>query len=232
MGPRQTMPVKGNCFCSSRAGTPRGADHGHPLPENVLAGTAGAHERHATANHTGGMGGRTGAKGDRPPGPSSAGLSQTGVATAGAVVEMDVPGGTCPDQLGVDSQSYVVHVFRETPRRQQLRKLEIRRPRLFGGMGANIHRALTLAHIANCDNELDRAMLRGALMGVLWTAVRAQARGLGPTNTCPFCSTGLLKDEEHLLWCRSAPTQAREFTERLATVPALMRKCAGQSGAD
>ena len=125
-------------------------------------------------------------------------------------------------------------------RRQQLRKLEARRPRLFGGMDASIHRALTLAHTANCDHELDRALLRGVLAGALWTAVRAQARGLRPTNTCPFCSAGVPEDEEHLLWWCGAWAQAREpFLAdimllakglRLGSVrdwPPCLRNCAG-----
>ena len=102
------------------------------------------------------------------------------------------------------------HVFREVLRKQQLRQLEARRPRLFGGMDASIHRALTLTHAADCDNQLDKALLQGVLAGALWTAVRAQARGLRVTSTCPFCSAGVPEDEEHLLWRCGAWAQARD----------------------
>ena len=120
------------------------------------------------------------------------------------------PGAHAPINLALDSRSYVEHVFREVLRKPQLRQLEARRPRLFGGMDASIHRVLTLTHTAKCDNELDRALLRGVLAGALWTAVWAQARGLRATSTCPFCSIGMPEDKEHLLWWCSAWTRAKE----------------------
>ena len=109
------------------------------------------------------------------------------------------PGAHAPVNLALDSRSYVEHVFGEALRKQQLCQLEARRPRLFGGMDASIHRVLTMTHTIDCDNELDRALLRGVLVGALWTEVRAQAGGLEPTNSCPFCSGGVPEDEEHLL---------------------------------
>ena len=84
-----------------------------------------------------------------------------------------------PVNLPLDSQLYVEHVFGEVLRKQQLRQLEDRRPRLFGGMDASIHRVLTLTHTKDCDNDLDRARLRGVLAEALRTAARAQARGPG-----------------------------------------------------
>ena len=119
------------------------------------------------------------------------------------------PGAHAPINLALDSQSFVEHVFQEAVRQQRLRKLEARRPQLFGGMDARIHRGLTLAHTAECDNELVRALLRGVPAGVLRTAVRVHARGLRPTNTCPHCTAGVPGDEEHLLWWCSAWTKDR-----------------------
>ena len=120
------------------------------------------------------------------------------------------PGAHAPVNLALDSQSYVEHVFREAVRKQQLRQLEARQPRLFAGMDTSIHRVLTQTHTTDCDNELDTALLRGVLAAALWTVARAQARGLRSTDACPFCSAGVPEDEEHLLWRCSAWTQARE----------------------
>ena len=49
------------------------------------------------------------------------------------------PGTHAQVSLALDSRSYVEHVFREALCKQQLRQLEARRPRLFGGMDASIH---------------------------------------------------------------------------------------------
>ena len=68
------------------------------------------------------------------------------------------------------------------------------------GIGGSIHRGLTLAFLHNCPAELDKSILRGVLTGAIWTAVRANERGLRPTRACPYCEKQEPEDEEHLLW--------------------------------
>ena len=99
MGPKQNMLIEGNSFCSSCAGALVGTDHGHPVPENVLAGTTCTHPGHAAHHYTSDMGSRTDAEGDRPPGPNPAGFSQAGIAAADGVVAVDIPGGARPSQF-------------------------------------------------------------------------------------------------------------------------------------
>ena len=97
-------------------------------------------------------------------------------------------------------KEYVEHLFREALRENQLTALEKRRPRTFGGMGARLDRTLTLSDIAACDTELDKSLLRGVMVGAIWTANRAHRRGLCPDGDCPYCPRGVREDEDHLLW--------------------------------
>ena len=182
MGPQHAMSFEGNNLCPSRAGTPRGADHGHRVPENVLAGTGSTHKGHATNNHTSGMGSCADAEGDRAMGRALQEFRKLGWQPLVGWWKWTYPGAHAPLNLALDFESYVEHVFREALRKQQLRQLEARRPRLRprrpGGMDATIHRVLTLTHTTDCGNELVKALLRGVLARVLRIAARAQARGL------------------------------------------------------
>ena len=108
------------------------------------------------------------------------------------------------------AKEYVEHLFRESLREHHLEALEKRRPRLFGGMGAQIDRELTLSELERCATELDRSMLRGVMAGALWTADRAHQRGLRQDGNCPYCSKGTREDEDHLLWWCAAWKSARE----------------------
>ena len=101
--------------------------------------------------------------------------------------------------------------------------MEAIRPRIFAGMGGEINRGLTLAYLSHRDTELDKALLRGALTGALWTAVQVYERGLRPTRTCPYCNKRVPEDEEHLLWRCQAWTAAREsgITEIMLLAKAL-----------
>ena len=120
------------------------------------------------------------------------------------------PGARKPVNMALDAKKEVEHIFREELRKRELLRVEARRPRLFVGMGGEINRGLTLAYLSHCDAELDKALLRGALTGALWTAVRAHERGLQPTRTCPYCDKRVPEDEEHLLWRCPAWAAARE----------------------
>ena len=53
-------------------------------------------------------------------------------------------------------------------------------------------------------------MLRGVLAAALWTSHRAHRRGLKPDDRCPYCTQGVLEDEDHLLWWYAAWKAARE----------------------
>ena len=61
------------------------------------------------------------------------------------------------------AKEYVEHLFRESLREAQLAALEKRRLRTFGGMGARLHRELTLREMNSYAEELDKSLLRGAL---------------------------------------------------------------------
>ena len=87
--------------------------------------------------------------------------------------------------MALEAKEEVEHILGEELQKRELLRVEARRPRLFARMGGEINRDLTLAYLSHCDTELDKALLRGALTGALWTAVRAHERGLQPTRTCP-----------------------------------------------
>ena len=98
-------------------------------------------------------------------------------------------------------KDYVEHVFREAFRKCQLKALENRRPRTFGGMVARrLDRTLTLSDIATYNTELDKSLHRGVMAGARWTADRAHGRGLRPDGDCLYCPREVGKDEDHLLW--------------------------------
>ena len=99
-------------------------------------------------------------------------------------------------------KEYVEHLFRESLREAQLTALEKRRPRTCGGMGARLHRELTLSELNWCA--------RGALAGALWTADRAYHRGLREDDRCPYPDKGVWEDKSHLLWWCGAWKVARE----------------------
>ena len=92
--------------------------------------------------------------------------------------------------MALESREAVDHVVREEPRKRELLRVELGRPRLFAGIGGSIHRGLTLADLHTCTAELDKSILRG---------VRANERGLRPTRVCPYCDKQEPKEEEHLL---------------------------------
>ena len=110
-------------------------------------------------------------------------------------------------------KEYVEHLFREALRENQLTALEKRRPRTFGGMGARLDRMLTLSDIAACDTELDKSLLRGVMVGAIWTADRAHRRGLRPDGDCPYCPREVREDEDHLLWRCTAWKKVRDPLE-------------------
>ena len=120
------------------------------------------------------------------------------------------PGALAPVNMALESQEAVEHVVREELRKRELLRVERRRPRLFAGIGGSIHRGLTLAYLHTCTAELDKSILRGALTGAIWTAVRANERGLWPTRMCPYCDKQEPEDEEHLLWRCTAWKAKRE----------------------
>ena len=103
---------------------------------------------------------------------------QAWVAASTRMVAVDRPGGREAGQYGTGHERKVEHILREELRKRELLRVEAKRPRLFAGMGGEIIRGLTLAYLSHCDTELDKALLRGALAGALWTAVRAHERGL------------------------------------------------------
>ena len=109
------------------------------------------------------------------------------------------PGALAPVNMALEFQEAVEHVVREELRKRELLRVEHRRPRLFAGIGGSIHRGLTLAYLHTCTAELDKSILRGALTKAIWTAVRANERGLRPTRVCPYCDKQEPEDEEHLL---------------------------------
>ena len=107
-------------------------------------------------------------------------------------------------------KGYVEHSFRESIREHYLGTLEERRPRTFGGMGAQLDRDLTLLALNLCATELDKSMLRGVLAAALCTSDRAHRRGLRPDDRCPYCAQGVPQDEYHLLWWCAAWKAAKE----------------------
>ena len=149
--------------------------------------------------------------------------------------------------MALDAKEEVEHILREELRKRELLRVEARRPLLFLGFGGEINRGLTLSYLSHCDTELDKALLRGALTGALWTAARAHEWGLRPTRTCPYCDKRVTEDEEHPLWRCPAWAAAREsnITEVMLLAKALrigslsnwpklpetMRNTPGQGGA-
>ena len=93
----------------------------------------------------------------------------------------------------------VKHHVREQLRAQLIAQLIQRRPRQFTGMHYTTNRRLVPQCILSFASELERALLRTILAGGVWTALRAQLRGLRPTSDCPFCSKAA-ETEQHIFW--------------------------------
>ena len=76
------------------------------------------------------------------------------------VVVVDVAGSSALVHLVQVSQSYVEHIFWEELRQCKLMALEARRPQLFMGMGAKLHRGLILLPITKCATERNKVLPR------------------------------------------------------------------------
>ena len=60
------------------------------------------------------------------------------------------PGARKPVNMALDAKEEVEHILREELRKQELLRVEAKRPRLFVGMGGEINRGLTLANLSHC----------------------------------------------------------------------------------
>ena len=194
-----------------------GPVHGRPVQADVLAGADCARPRHGTDDCAGHLGAHDSAQGDGPAGACTLGILQAGLAVPGGWWQClggwwqwAMPRTGVTVHLVHTSKEYVEHLFRESLREAQLTALEERRLRTFGGMGARLHRELTLSGLTSRTTELDKSLLRGALASALWTADRAYRRGLRADGRCPYCDKGVWKDESHLLWWCGAWKVARE----------------------
>ena len=91
------------------------------------------------------------------------------------------------------------HAIRDALRHRAVQRLVARRPRLFAGLGCNAHKPLVPPAL-RVLGEPDASLLRGAMAGAIWTALRAHTRGLQDSPLCPYRDMHVPEDEEHIFY--------------------------------
>uniref|UniRef100_A0A7S1NIQ5 Uncharacterized protein n=1 Tax=Eutreptiella gymnastica TaxID=73025 RepID=A0A7S1NIQ5_9EUGL len=105
-----------------------------------------------------------------------------------------------PLDMVCEPVSKLMHRVQEALREQQLRQLELRRPRQFEGMKGEVLKDVLNKQLVNYPDGVERALLLGAIAGATWTADTAHRRGLRTTAQCLYCEDGTNEDEDHLFW--------------------------------
>ena len=82
-----------------------------------------------------------------------------------------------------------MHVAREALRTRALQDLELRRPRQFEGVGEGVMKEPVNEYMQSCKTQVKMSLLLGVLTGALWTADRANRRGLRSGAACPYCDS-------------------------------------------